>query len=75
MHIRSLLSFVALMAAPLAAQERPNILLIVVDDQSPFDLGIYEPSSTCRTPVIDALAARGTVVDGAYHMGSWSGAV
>ena len=59
MHIRILLSLIALTAAPLAAQERPNILLIVVDDQSPFDLGIYESSSKCRTPVIDALAARG----------------
>lgn len=75
MHIRSLVSLLALAIAPLAAQGRPNILLIVVDDQSPFDLGIYEPASECRTPVIDALAGRGTVVDGAYHMGSWSGAV
>ena len=75
MHIRSLLSLAALAMAPLAAQARPNILLIVVDDQSPFDLKVYDSTSTCRTPVIDALASRGTVVDAAYHMGSWSGAV
>ena len=58
-----------------AAKLRPNILFILVDDQSPFDLKIYDENSICRTPVIDQLAAEGTVVDGAYHMGSWSGAV
>ena len=75
MHICALVSLFALLAAPLVAQSRPNILLIVVDDQSPFDLKIYDEGSPCRTPVIDALAAEGTVVDGAYQMGSWSGAV
>jgi arylsulfatase A-like enzyme len=58
-----------------ATKGRPNILFILVDDQSPFDLKIYDETSVCRTPVIDQLAAEGTVVDGAYHMGSWSGAV
>ena len=79
MHIRSavslLVSVFAFAVGPLLAQKRPNILLIVVDDQSPFDLKVYDPKSTCRTPVIDRLAENGTVVDGAYHMGSWSGAV
>ena len=75
MHICALVSLFALLAAPLVTQSRPNILLIVVDDQSPFDLKIYDEGSPCRTPVIDALAAAGTVVDGAYQMGSWSGAV
>jgi arylsulfatase A-like enzyme len=59
----------------LPAQDRPNFLFVLVDDQSPFDLRIYDPESPCRTPVIDRLAAEGMVVDGAYHMGSWSGAV
>ncbi|MHC4993220.1 MAG: sulfatase-like hydrolase/transferase, partial [Planctomycetota bacterium] len=54
---------------------RPNILFIIADDQSPFDLRVYEPTSALRTPVIDRLAAEGMVIDGAYHMGSWSGAV
>jgi arylsulfatase A-like enzyme len=75
MHTRILVSLLALFATPLLAQARPNVLLIVVDDQSPFDLKIYDEGSLCRTPVIDALAAEGTVVDGAYQMGSWSGAV
>ena len=55
--------------------KRPNILFIIADDQSPFDLKIYDPKSPLETPVIDRLASQGMVFDGAYHMGSWSGAV
>ncbi len=55
--------------------KRPNILFILVDDQSPFDLKVYDPASKLETPVIDSLAARGVVFDAAYHMGSFSGAV
>ncbi len=72
---------VALRCAPVAAGQsstsgkRPNILFIVVDDQSPFDLKIYNPASKLQTPNIDRLAAEGMTFDGAYHMGSFSGAV
>ncbi len=55
--------------------KRPNILFIIVDDQSPFDLKIYNPKSILQTPALDRLAVEGMVVDGAYHMGSFSGAV
>ena len=55
--------------------KRPNILFILADDQSPFDLKIYNPGSILDTPVIDKLASEGMIFDGAYHMGSWSGAV
>lgn len=58
-----------------AEQRRPNFLFIIVDDQSPFDLRIYEPRSTLETPTLDRLAAEGMVFDGAYHMGSFVGAV
>lgn len=58
---------------PLAA--RPNILFIIVDDQSPFDFKFYNPQSSLQSPNIDRLAAEGMVFDGAYHMGSFSGAV
>ena len=58
-----------------AATKRPNILYIIADDQSPFDLTCYNPASTLGTPVIDRLAAEGMVFDAAYHMGSFSGAV
>ncbi len=58
-----------------AAPRRPNILFIIADDQSPFDLKAYDPASKLDTPVLDQLAAEGMTFDGAYHMGSWSGAV
>lgn len=79
---RSLFAFAALLVgfaafSPLAyaADKRPNILFIIVDDQSPFDLQVYNPRSKLDAPNIDRLAAEGMVFDGAYHMGSFSGAV
>lgn len=67
--------FCLAVAAPAADAARPNILFIIADDQSPFDLQMYNPRSTLQTPVLDKLASEGMVFDGAYHMGSWSGAV
>jgi len=58
-----------------ADAKRPNILFILVDDQSPFDLKCYNTHSPLETPHIDRLAQEGMVFDGAYHMGSFSGAV
>ncbi|TWT60295.1 sulfatase-like hydrolase/transferase [Rubinisphaera italica] len=58
-----------------AVSKSPNILFIIVDDQSPFDLRVYNESTSLETPTIDRLAAEGVVVDRAYQMGSWSGAV
>ncbi|MFI4860667.1 MAG: sulfatase-like hydrolase/transferase [Phycisphaerales bacterium JB063] len=58
----------------LALDNRPNILVIVTDDQAPFTLSCYG-NTICRTPNLDALVERGVVIDRAYHMGSWSGAV
>ena len=63
------------MFTSVSAKERPNILFILVDDQSPFDLKVYNPKSIQETPTIDRLASEGMVFDGAYHMGSFSGAV
>ena len=57
-----------------ADDERPNILLIVTDDQSPFTLSCYG-NVVCETPNLDRLAATGMRLDRAYHMGSMSGAV
>ena len=68
--------FVSLMAPSRAAEtDRPNILFIVVDDQSPFDLKVYNPRSTLQTPHIDRLALDGMVIDAAHHMGAWVGGV
>jgi len=82
MNLSKLLSLAILLtilapcpAADTPKNSRPNFIFILVDDQSPFDLKIYNPSSTLDTPNIDQLAARGMVFDGAYHMGSFSGAV
>jgi len=58
-----------------ADSRRPNFLVIVTDDQSPHDLRVYNPRTALRTPVLDALAARGVTIDSACHMGSFSGAV
>ena len=54
---------------------RPNILFIVVDDQSPMDLRIYNRNSALDTPTLAALASRGVVIDNACHMGAWVGGV
>lgn len=59
-------------ASPL---RRPNILFILVDDQSPFDFKFYNPKSSLESPNIDRLAAQGMVLDAAHHMGSFVGAV
>ena len=69
-----------LTTAPIALEagtnpdSRPNILLIVTDDQAPQTLRAYG-NTVCETPNIDRLAAQGMTLDGAYHMGSWAGAV
>jgi choline-sulfatase len=75
MNTRILFSLLLLIGTALQAAKRPNILFIIVDDQSPFDLKIYNPESKQDSPNIDRLAAEGMVLDGAYHMGSYSGAV
>lgn len=64
-------------ATPVIAADldRPNVLFIIADDQSPFDLKTYDPASKLDTPTIDQLAADGMVFDGAYQMGAWTGAV
>ena len=61
--------------ATVSDAERPNILFIIVDDQSPFDLKLYNSDSKLETPHIDQLASQGMTFDGAHQMGSWSGAV
>jgi len=64
----------AICAATADASAPPNILFVLVDDQSPFTLSAYG-NTVCKTPNLDRLAAEGMTLDAAYHMGSWSGAV
>jgi choline-sulfatase len=54
---------------------QPNILFILADDQSPFDLKLYNADSSLDTPVLDRIATEGMVFDAAYHMGANVGAV
>jgi choline-sulfatase len=56
-------------------QKSPNFLFVLVDDESPFDLKIYEPASILETPNIDKLAEQGMVFESARHMGAMNGAV
>lgn len=58
-----------------AGEKRPNILFVLADDQSPYDLQVYDSDSVLETPQISKMAAEGMTFDAAYHMGSWSGAV
>src|SRR5262245_34736377 len=51
--------------------KRPNILFIIVDDQSALDLKVYNANSQLQTPNIDRLAREGVVLDEAYHMGAF----
>ena len=44
--------------ATTARGDRPNILFILADDQSPFDLKMYNPASTIDTPVLEQSAAK-----------------
>ncbi len=57
MHKTALLVLAALLPLYGAAQERPNILLIVADDMGYTDLGAY--GGEISTPNIDALADEG----------------
>ena len=73
----SLVASAAVIQSPkkAASLRRPNILFILVDDQSPFDFKFYNPKSSLESPNIDRLAAQGMVLDAAHHMGSFVGAV
>lgn len=73
--LRNALGALCLTAIGALADDRPNVLFIIVDDQSPFDLKIYDSESPLETPNIDRLAAEGMVLDGAHHMGAWVGGV
>ncbi|MCJ8165735.1 sulfatase-like hydrolase/transferase [Pontibacter sp. E15-1] len=56
-------------------KKRPNFLFVLIDDQSPFDLKLYDRTSILETPTIDKLAEQGMVFESVRHMGSMNGAV
>jgi arylsulfatase A-like enzyme len=54
--------------------EKPNILFILADDQTPEAIGAYGHPHM-KTPNLDRLAARGVLFNNAYNQGSFAGAV
>jgi len=70
-----LLVLISCEKAKVKVKKKPNFLFVLVDDQSPFDLKVYDSNSILETPTIDQLAKEGMVFDGARNMGSMNGAV
>ncbi len=64
------LSLLAVVVTQAAADERPNVLLILSDDHSVPHVGCYPAGENCRrfklTPNLEALAAEGMRFDRAY---------
>ncbi|BDD02038.1 sulfatase-like hydrolase/transferase [Persicobacter psychrovividus] len=69
------LAAIAIFGSCNQAKKKPNFLFVLVDDQTPFDLKVYNASSPLNSPAIDKLAEEGVVIDAARHMGSMNGAV
>ncbi len=65
MRVITTLAALALLAAPLAAAEKMNVLFIVSDDLTNNALGCYG-GPIAKTPHVDALAAKGVRFDRAY---------
>jgi len=56
----ALFTAAALLAAPAAAQPKPNIIMIMGDDIGWFNIGAYHQGMmAARTPNLDRLAAEG----------------
>jgi hypothetical protein len=75
LSIKIMLCLSVLLVAASVGGKRPNFLFIVVDDQSPLDLKVYNKRSPLAAPNIERLAAEGLVFDEAHHMGVWIGGV
>ncbi|MDP2537124.1 sulfatase-like hydrolase/transferase [Alteromonas stellipolaris] len=66
-HVIKLLAAVGLLAAlPTLAAERPNILLIITDDQGYADVGYHGFDDNVKTPNLDALANEGVQFTSGY---------
>lgn len=72
--LAGLIAFCCISTASAETKQRPNIIVIVTDDQAPHTLSTYG-NTVCQTPNLDRMAKSGMTLDAAYHMGAWSGAV
>lgn len=63
-----------LLTVSATADERPNVLFLLADDQRPDTIAALG-NPAIKTPHLDRLAERGFVFDNAYCMGSTMGAV
>lgn len=75
LFLTALLAVMLFVRCEQVEEKKPNFLFIIVDDQSPFDLKMYNAKSILETPNIDKLASEGMVFESARHMGSMNGAV
>lgn len=57
-----------------ASEDKPNIMLILADDQA-FSTIAAAGNSEIKTPNIDRLYAKGTRFSHTYNMGGWNGAI
>jgi arylsulfatase A-like enzyme len=71
--LANLLVLACCLAAPLAAQSKPNIIFILCDDLGYGDIGIFQQNARAaaglpafHTPHIDAMAAQGAVLSRHY---------
>src|SRR5262245_39310199 len=58
-------AFCCLFGVTATAAQRPNIILIMTDDQGYGDLGVHG-NPIVRTPHLDAMAARSAVLENFY---------
>jgi arylsulfatase A-like enzyme len=73
-HLLPILAVLLSAAPPAMTGERPNLLLIVSDDQQPDAIGAFGEVPVV-TPALDSLVDRGVTFRRAYCMGSYSAAV
>lgn len=64
--LESMLGGLAAMGASAAPAQRPNVLIIVSDDQGYGDISCYDHPKEVRTPQMDRIARRGVRFDQGY---------
>ncbi len=69
MNRHALFLFLAIASSVVVLAEKPNILVILVDDMGYGDAGCFNPDSKIATPYIDKLAAEGMMFRDAHAPG------